>query len=300
MADKRTKRVFRLERTDIRFPLWRKKVDGSVFFERAILIPKAYEAQWGIPARFKGVASKTDRKSRVAIWFGGRRFDGFVTELQAKRRKDSYRIFYDAKLASELKDAFIMTFMRSLELQTGEYGNVSIEALIPFQEFLDIEFDGRTRSFHFTAHYRQPATFPALFESIRRSTVLQGIEHDLAGERPRILSTPWHRRADLRQHAHAVNVIYHLLDEASGQIYVGEAGVLGDRLRGKRPEIPGWTHFRYDVLPASLAGMRLEIERMAIASLSFILPSSAGTLFDAPVHSYRMQNKRFERRKLSK
>lgn len=270
MPDKRKNRVFKLERKDIQFPIWRKKVDGSIFNERAITIPNSFLVFWNIPARYKGVAGR-DQKSKIQIHFEGQSFEGYVTELQAKKRRDSYRIFYGNDLCDLLKDKYAMTFMRDLEFKLGDYANdqqrANIEDVIPFWEFLDIEFDTKDPNVYFTCHYRQRPEFSYLFKKIVDSTILRGIELELEGKHDkRIQTSKWYKKADLNSHLDAVNVIYFLLDQPNKRIYVGEAKSLKSRLGGNRPEIPDWTHFRYEVLPALLEPFRLEIERMIISS----------------------------------
>lgn len=61
MADKRENRVLKLERRDVDFPMWRKKVDASIFKDKAILIPKFAEKMWDIPSMFKGRNTKKCR-----------------------------------------------------------------------------------------------------------------------------------------------------------------------------------------------------------------------------------------------
>lgn len=271
MPDKRKHRVFKTERRDIAFPLWRKKVDASIFYDKAILIAKSFEGFWKIPSRFKDIISVSDPNSKVTIHFAGKNFQGHIVNFQAKGRPDSYRIFYGSDLGDLLKDAFIMTFMRDLEFKLGEYATdekrENIEDVIPFWEFLDIEYDHTKNELRFDAHYTQRPHFSHLFKKIVDSTVLRTIEIELGGKHEkRIVNSKWYRKAELGGHLDAKNVIYYLLDEPNKQIYVGEATSLKARLSGNRPEIPNWTHFRYDVLPPLLEPFRLEIERMLISS----------------------------------
>ena len=86
MPDKRKNRVFKTERRDIEYPLWRKKVDASIFYDKAILIPKFAEKIWNIPKFFQGVFSKKDSKSEIKITFQGVTYDSFLTDLNCKKK----------------------------------------------------------------------------------------------------------------------------------------------------------------------------------------------------------------------
>lgn len=297
MPDKRKNRVFKTERRDIDFPLWRKKVDASIFYDKAILIAKSFEAFWNIPRRFKGITTRGDPKSKVAIHFGGNIYEGHIVNFQAKGRSDSYRIFYGNGLGDLLKDAFMMTFMRDLEFKLGDYANddtrENIEEVIPFWEFLDIEYDHEKNELFFNAHYTQRPHFSHLFKKIVDSTVLHRIELELEGKHEkRVVTSEWYTKAQLSKHLDAKNVIYYLLDEPKRLIYIGEATALKSRLSGNRPEIPKWTHFRYDVLPDLLEPFRVEIEKMLISSFRQLLKCDAFVGTPKIISDYVLMNRR--------
>ena len=284
MADKRKNRVFVTERRDIVYPMWRKKVDASIFIDKAILIPKFAESWWKISKYFKGVHSIKNKASDVTIEFEGKEFVAHVTELNAKKRKDSYRLFYGSDLADLLKGRFLMTYMRDLEFKMGDYDDnpkkrVSIEDVIPFNEFLDVEFynKNKKRRFIFTAHYTQQPTFPNLFKKILDTTVLKSISLEIEGKfDPKVLKSKWFKKSDLKGLPDQPNVVYMLYDEINSEIYVGEAKSLKTRLSQNRPEIKHWTHFRYNVLPMELEPYRVVIERMVIRDFASVFPNRKG------------------------
>src|SRR5690348_5796576 len=102
--DARKNRVFKLERQDIQFPIWRKKVDGSMFNERMITVPNSFSRFWNLAARFSGVLKKSDPRSSVQIFFEGMQYAGNITGH--KTRKNLYRISYGNDLTEKLKDLF--------------------------------------------------------------------------------------------------------------------------------------------------------------------------------------------------
>jgi hypothetical protein len=86
-------------------------------------------------------------------------------------------LWYDKALSYELKGAFVMSYMRSLEgsLQTS----CDPEQQISFWEFLDIEFDPQHRAFRFVAYYTVQPSFPNLFKCLVGSPALRRIEDEV-------------------------------------------------------------------------------------------------------------------------
>lgn len=280
--DKRTNRVFsHSERRNIEFPMWRKKVDRSLFHEKGFTIVKFAEKWWDLVTIYPNITnSRKDKKNEIIIEFDNKSYFGHLTLQNSESRKGTYRVFFKQDLADSLKEVFLMTFMRDLEHQIGEYDSdsnnrMSIEDVIPFSEFLDIEFDNINNKFIFTAHYTHKPTFPNLFSKILDSTVLKSISLELEGKLgSSVIKSNWYKKSELGNLPDQPNVLYMLFDEKNKEFYVGEAKNLKSRLSQYRQEIPNWTHFRYSVLPPELAPFRLQLERMVIRDFASILPSS--------------------------
>jgi hypothetical protein len=177
---------------------------------------------------------------------------------------------FDPVLSLGLKRTFLMSYMRSLEASLQ--GKVDIEQLIPFWEFLDIEFDNQRRVFKFVAYYRQGASFPHLFERLIGSPALRKVADEIERKvDARIYKQNWKPRSDLEFELGAQNVIYMLIDTNEKRIYVGEATDLIKRLLQPHTSIPNWEYFRYSVLPAELATHRVPLERMLIRDFASVL-----------------------------
>ena len=58
-----------LERSDVEWPLWRKKVDGTFLKEFSTPIPQWVQKIWQIQENFSEVRSKLDEMSNVRIQF---------------------------------------------------------------------------------------------------------------------------------------------------------------------------------------------------------------------------------------
>lgn len=271
-----------IERTDVRFPLWRKKVDSSLFAHLGTVIPNWVCRLWNIQQHFDDCSSKKDPRSLVSIQFKKQRYDGFVTVAKHGRATPTYRLWYSPLILHELKDTFLMTYMRDLDAQlrkdSAERRKVRSEAEdeMPFWEFLDIEFDESTRTFHFKAHYILKPTFPYLFKYLQGTPTLQRIEDSLSKTtKPRIYKQPWRPRTALAHLPEQENVIYYLLDSQTKMFYIGEAQKLKQRLSGDHSSISKWDHFRFDTLPPELAPFRLTLERMLIRAFASIMKCSS-------------------------
>ena len=81
------------------------------------------------------------------------------------------------------------------------------------------------------------------------------------------------------------------------EVYFGETFSLHKRLGVPRPEIPGWTHFRYDVLPSSLAQDRVELERMIIRQLASLFPSNENLNIKINLEDFKLVNKKIDTKK---
>ena len=239
------------ERSDIEFPLWRKKVDATLFKMGATPIPKWLCKVWDIDKIYSSVYTLKDSGSEVTILFNDRRYKGNVVRMKTK---GMYRLFFDSVLSDFLKDVFLMSYMRSIEqdLRRGkaEYENQDIEYEIPFWEFLDIEFDSQNKIFYFKAYYIQKPTYIELFKELVNSHTLKFID-DLLNEKGdfRIVKQDWKPLSELKNQIDAKNVIYNLIDTKNKQIYIGEAVSLLNRVKAGRKEIKDWDYYRFDCLP---------------------------------------------------
>lgn len=162
-----TKKPMRVERSDVKYPLWRKKVDKSVFGHRmngGTTIPRWMWTQWGLEEAFMGCSSERDPRSGVAIFFEGAKHQGHVTiTTKGRENTPACRLWFPDELCVRLRATFPMSYLRALERELTENTKRDVETEIPFWEFLDIEYDSSSREFHLSAHYVQAPTFPLLY-----------------------------------------------------------------------------------------------------------------------------------------
>ena len=180
----------KFERSNVEFPLWRKKVDTSLFEHKGTTIPTWAVSMWNLHQIFAGCISKKDFKSEVPIIFDQAKYEGWVTIAAKGRKTPAYRLWFSEDLCLNLKHTFLMSYMRSLEQDLSK--DKQIEKTIPFWEFLDIEFDQPERQFKFVAHYTQEPSFPQLFKRLIGSPPLQKIDAEIKEkETDRIFKQQW-------------------------------------------------------------------------------------------------------------
>jgi hypothetical protein len=281
------------ERSDVEFLLWRKKVDKSLFEHSGTMIPEWACKMWTLPSLYGEITSRKHPNSEARVTFQRQLYRASVTTAPHGRSSPAFRLWFDPALAYELKQSFLMSYMRSLEGTLG--GSVDIETAIPFWEYLDIEFDPGQRLFRFVAYYTMQPAFPHLFKRLLGSPAIKAIDDELAGkERQRIHKQDWKPRSEVAFELGAKNVIYFLLATDSKRFYVGEARDLVKRLLQDHPSIPDWNYFRYDVLPPALDPFRVTLERMLIRDFAAVLSNNT-TIDFRDIGGYVLTNDRVDR-----
>ncbi|MYB88549.1 MAG: GIY-YIG nuclease family protein [Proteobacteria bacterium] len=261
------------ERTNVDHPLWRKKVDSSLFLHKVTTIPKWVCKVWNLDNVFPELKGKGDLESSISISFNKKSHIGQVTSSWPKKRADKvYRLWFGDDLMAELKETFLMSFMRDIEDRLRPDADTDIEEDIPFWEFLDIEFDEESKMVRMTSHYTQIPTFPELFRRLTYSPALKRIDDELSEKDAiNIHKQDWRPRDEYEAEIGAENVIYMLIDTKKKLFYIGEADNLVQRFHNKHPSILNWDHYRYDVLPKELRVFRLQLERMLIRCFAAVL-----------------------------
>jgi hypothetical protein len=160
------------ERQNVEFAIWRKKVHKSLFEYGGITIPMWACKMWTLPALFGGVTSKNQPEAAAHVTFQDQTYSASVTASSPHgRRNPAFRLWFDPALSYELKQSFLMSYMRSLEADLGHAQD--IESDIPFAEFLDIEFDHEQRIFRFVSNYTMRPEFPHLFKRLLGSPAIK-------------------------------------------------------------------------------------------------------------------------------
>jgi hypothetical protein len=286
----------KLERSDIEFPLWRKKVDATLIKDGATPIPKWLWKVWDIEELFSTSNSKISSTADVKIIWGREKFTGKVVLSSSKKM---CRLFFERSLSDILKDTFLMSYMRSIENDLRknklEYLKQEIENEIPFWEFLDIEFDAPNKTFYFKAYYIQKPAYIELFKELVKSHSLKIIDDVLQNKDEfRFIKQDWKKKNKLSDQIDAKNVIYNLIDTHNKLIYIGEAESLTQRLNQNREVIKNWDYYRFDCLPEGLSkNQRVAIERLLIRTFASFFSNNKG-IPSKEVSEYRLANEKID------
>ena len=167
----------KLERSNVEFPIWRKKVDRSLFEHNGTTVPNWACRMWSLNSIYGTVASRRDEAAAATIMFRGVSYRAWVTTASKGRSSPAIRLWYDDDLSLQLKHTFLMSYMRSLEGMLKSDGDIEQE--ISFWEFLDIEFDEKRRRFLFDAYYTVRPSFPNLFQRLIGSPSLALVQDEL-------------------------------------------------------------------------------------------------------------------------
>lgn len=151
------------ERSDVKFPLWRKKMDGAMFDDKCTVLPIwVRDRLFNITERFPH-RSKTNPASETKIIIthkGGRKTShiAHVTTLPRPKLGPTMRLQFGNDVKEWLSVAFQKTHHRNEERKALGLNGPTIERLMPFWEFIDIEWDAEEGAFHFRAWYTQGDT----------------------------------------------------------------------------------------------------------------------------------------------
>ena len=200
------------ERSDVKFPLWRKKVDSSLFQHSMTVIPEWVKNDVFDIVEIFQESSKKHPSSKVIVEFiddkKSSTHDGWVTttkfrEKWAAKRKPVMRFSFDARLTTKMQNKFSMSYARDVERKRKEYKVSEIEAEMPFYEFLDIEWDKDNRKFIFRPHYIQAPIYQKLFTQLQSKHVLERIENEIDGaSKGKIAKGDWKGKSEIHNEIH--------------------------------------------------------------------------------------------------
>ena len=148
------------ERSDVKFPLWRKKMDGAMFDDKCTVLPiwvrnNLFNVTERFPHRSK---KKPESETSIVITHkGGKKTKhvAHVTTLPRPNLGPVMRLQFGHDVKEWLSKAFNKTYLRNEERKAHRLNGPTIERLMPFWEFIDIEWDAEEDTFHFRAWYTQ-------------------------------------------------------------------------------------------------------------------------------------------------
>jgi hypothetical protein len=133
-----------LERSDVEYPLWRKKVDRSLLQHGVTPIPQWVCTMWRITDAFSSVTSVDDKNGEVRVVLKNGRsknnsYTGHVTCLVKGRAFPLYRLFFDDAIKSWLRSEYLMSYVRAIEAVLSKRRCGEEDEIAHSWEFLDIE-----------------------------------------------------------------------------------------------------------------------------------------------------------------
>jgi hypothetical protein len=298
--------VVKPERKTVSNPMWRMKVARTILKHNgATALPAWVVDSFGIRKDFRVGAGKSDKSSRITVVFEKKTYGASITVQTSSRPSPFFRLWFDNDLIVELRKAFLMTYVRSLEEELAKKAEKddpdadkwSSEEEIPFWEFLDIEYNRSKRTAYLDAHFKQRVEYPRFFREVVESQLTTRIEKEkIQGKKMVITMGDWKPIGQLKSQINVENVIYYLLDDNKKEIYIGMADNLTTRVVPGRREIPGWNHYRFDTMPAEFdPKVRLQIEKMTIRSYASIL-KNLRNIPTKGISEYKLVNRQISRR----
>ncbi|MHC8863705.1 GIY-YIG nuclease family protein [Arenicellales bacterium IMCC57338] len=274
-------RPYKLERSNVDLPLWRKKVDATIVISGETPVPNWVAAMWGVDPDSVPASSRNDAKSQFDVKFKSKRYLANLYLKKTNKERSRFYLSFDSNLGDTLAHTFSMTWARAVEgeLRTSE-PNFIAENAIPFWEFLDIECDVVKRELKLTAHYRQEPIFPSLFQALLSPESRNALENAISKPegKGRMSLSGWIPRKQLTAYRAINHAVYVLLDRKAKLIYVGQAGAsLVDRLRpNTHPNIDNWDHFSFCEVPKSVFHSLNTFESMLIHHFALIFDNNLG------------------------
>lgn len=284
----------KVERSDIDFPVWRKKVDSSLLKDACTPIPSWLKKVWGIDNLFKYSSSKKSPEAIVGIRFRRKDYDGSVARYKSPESTSFFKLFISKELCDILKQTFLMSYLRCIEadLRKRKGNNKDAEKDIPFWEFLDIEFDSINKIFFLDAHYIQLPSFPELFKNLVNSNIVQQFENTGKFD---FYKSNWQPRANLKEITEVYNVIYYLVDSKKKLLYIGEAEQMLRRFKQGHSLISEWDFFRYERLSNIFSKkQRITLEELIIRTFAAFLPNSR-KIPSINISEYKLVNRKIEK-----
>ena len=99
------------ERSNIEFPMWRKKGDDSLLNDCVTPLPNWLSNIWDL-TEFNS-RSKNDQSSEVNISFNKKSYRGYITRF--KDRGTLRRLHFDRELGDKLRSVFLMSYVYRLK-----------------------------------------------------------------------------------------------------------------------------------------------------------------------------------------
>lgn len=265
-----------------------KKIDKSIFQDGfTIPIDKVAGFTMGVPVPLGSSRS-------ISVKFKGKMYSAFINQVNRKNATPVHQIRWggNTELINELKKEFIQTYIaiesQKFTIKNGKKryrtdlsgGNQEVLC------FKAISLD----LFEIDSFIKIETSYDNLFRRLVDENVF-GWLSKVNNTKVISKSTKWFDISELKKHVDAIYVVYYLIDQNNKEIYIGSAQKLGERVKPRRPEIPEWNKFRYEILHPEYHELLKEIEYHSIMNFArFFSNDSISTM---ELSEYRLVNKDF-------
>jgi len=266
-----------------------KKVDKSIFqYGFTIPIDK-------IDGFAKGIDVPLGSSRSIKIKFKGKLYSASINHINRKNTTPVHQIRWDSnvELINELKKEFIQTYIAiESEKYTIKDGKKRYRTDLHGgnQEVLCFKMISLDL-FEIETFIKINTSYDNFFKRLVDENVF-GWLSKVNNTKIISKSTKWFDITELPKHIDAIYVVYYLIDQQKKEIYIGSAKKLGDRVKPKRPEIPGWNKFRYEILLPQYHELLRAIEYHSIMNFArFFINDS---LSSQALSDYKLVNKDFK------
>ena len=271
-----------------------KKLDKSVFHYGITIPKKLVDAfLWGMP-----IELGSSREVKIK-WKGQRKvYKASIVHINRKGSTPVYQVRWDSnkELINQFRKIFIQTYLAivsdeykkrvsSKKYRTKLEGGTQEVMIVRTKNAFNIEIE---------PFINIVTPYDPIFSELIDNNIFE-LFAGKGAEQLIVKSTKWIPIRELKNHKTTQNVIYYLADEKNKELYIGSASILGDRVKPKRSEIPGWNIFKYDILNPKYESMLRRVEHHTIRSFAGIL-ENRGKLPFLKISSFKLVNKNWPRR----
>lgn len=268
-----------------------KKVDKS-FFRYGITIPKdyVYSFTYGEPI---SLGSSRD----VILLWGKKEYRAKLVHVNRSKSTSVYQLRWDSnkELLTELKKEFIQSYfaIESQNFEAKQKDKYYITKLLGGNQEVMIFKPISKQKIELETFIKIETPYDNLFKRLVEENVFGWLSHINKNYKMITKSTKWFDISELYKHEDANYVVYYLVDERKKEIYIGSAIRLGDRVKPKRKEIPGWNKFRYEIVHPRFHSILREIEYHSIMNFARFF-NNDGKLSTLSIGEYRLVNKDYK------
>jgi len=246
-----------------------KKIDKSFFSYGVITLPKDKET-----AFLHGKPLKKGESRKITLRWKGKKktYDCLLYRSKRTSGKDNYyQIKWARKpeLSREFKIEFIQTYMviKSKQYALKPHGKIKKTDLLGGNQEVIIFRPVSVDEIELETFIKIKTSYDGIFKKLVTQDVFAWIN---VTDKDYLItkSSKWHSIDELNDYADTKYVVYYLIDENNKEIYIGSAKRLGDRVKPKRREIPGWTQFKYEIVHRDNRHLLRKIEFHAIRAFA--------------------------------